>query len=75
MRHASDGVGCEDHPRALLTTRGVSNVGRIPVSRVPPIIMTGTSSWMLLAFLYLQILLAYLQVSYFSFAKPEPFWH
>ena len=75
MRHASDGVGCEDNPRALLATRAVSNVGRIPVSRVPPIIMTGTSSWTVLAFLCLPILLAYLQVSYCSFAEPEPFWH
>ena len=34
MWHVSDGVGSEDHHRALLDTRAVSNVGRISVSRV-----------------------------------------
>ena len=34
MRYVSDGVQSEDHHRVLLGTGVVSNVGRIPMSRV-----------------------------------------
>ena len=42
-----------------------------PKDEMEPIIITRTSSWTLLAYLYLQVLLPYVQVSHCSFGKPK----